>query len=54
MKSKRIQISESHYNESISKYVTEAFVRNEISSFGENINQFEASIKSFCIQIKKS
>lgn len=52
MKLNKIHISEPHYNQSISKYVNEAFSRNEISSYGENITQFETSIQDY-LQTKK-
>lgn len=44
---KRISISDSHFNESISIYIEDAFLRNEISTYGNNINKFEESLEQY-------
>ena len=47
MKLKKISISDSHFNNSITKYVKDAFLRNEISTYGNNINKFEVSLEEY-------
>ena len=52
MKYNTIYISESHYNNSISKYVNEAFKSNEISFYGTNIHRFEETLEYYLGQKK--
>jgi len=43
----KIWLSSPHMGESEQKYIAQAFAKNELSSFGANINAFEKNIESY-------